>query len=125
MRRTGTILGGLAAGCAAWLVISSMRDIRARQPPSLFSNGNACDREFEARIYQSIRTANWFSVLSGLGCAATAVGILKMQSNKVAYGGAGVAMLAGLLGIVAIIRTAMMPCSSLNTTTATPASDAR
>lgn len=75
-------------------------------------------------MYQSIRTANWLSLLSGFGCAATVVGILKMQSAQVAYGGAAVAMLTGFLGIVTVIRTSMMPCSSLNAT-ATPASDMR
>lgn len=110
MTRADMILGGLAAGCAACLVINSVRDMSARHRP-VFTDENACDRAFEKRMYQAIQTSNWLSVLSGIGCAVAAVAFLKLHSAELAYAASAAAGLVGAAGAIAVLRASMVPCA--------------
>ena len=112
MTRYETILGGLAAGCAAWILTGSIRDMLTRDPPVFFGDESVCDREHMTRMHNRIQATNWLSVLSGLGCVLASVAFLKMQSPKVAYGASVLATLVGCGGSLYALHGATIPCST-------------
>jgi hypothetical protein len=112
MTRTETILGGLAAGCAAWLIIMPVLDIIARNPPAFDGTDSVCDREHETRMYTRMQANNVLTVLSGLGCAVASVALLKMNSAKLAYTSSGIATLVGCAGMLYVFHGVTIPCSS-------------
>ena len=124
MRRNiiNTILGVLAAVCAAWLLMSSIRDIATKGRPvqseQVVIDGTVCSGEFVQRMYNSMRLSTWLTVLSAIACAVAAIGFLKVLSAKLAYGASAVACLVGAVGTVGVFQTAATGskfCTPLNT----------
>lgn len=120
MVKKETLLGGMAAGCAAWLIITSMLGLATKKTP--IGDGNACDRAFEKRMYQRMEIAKWLDILSGIACAVAAFAFLKMQSASLAYGSSAMAVLAGGAGAFAVFHHA---ATARCTETITPQPDTR
>lgn len=101
-----TVLGGVAASCAASGLISFLVNVTTDRPVPRTS-GTACDRAIDEKV-DTLHTANmWMQLAGGLVCAVAAAGFLYMHSPEVGYGASGVYTLLSILGFVYLARVAI------------------